>query len=75
MFFSNLFILFRDEQEATTNPANATVATVFNGPEQRRRFMDMELCQLDKAYLYYLTQYKKILKHSLIWKNIETNLH
>ena len=46
-----------------------------DGPEQRRRFMDMELCQLDKAYLYYLTQYKKILKHSLIWKNIETNLH
>ena len=46
-----------------------------DGPEQRRRFMDMELCQLDKAYLYFLTQYKKILKHSLIWKNIETNLH
>ncbi len=33
-----------------------------DGPEQRRRFMDMELCQIDKAYLYYLTQYKKILK-------------
>ena len=33
-----------------------------DGPEQRRRFMDMELCQLNKAYLYYLTQYKKILK-------------
>ena len=46
-----------------------------NGPSERRRFVNMELCQLDKAYLYYLTQYKKILKHSLIWKNIETNLH
>ncbi|MCI5731663.1 MAG: DNA replication/repair protein RecF [Eubacterium sp.] len=33
-----------------------------DGPEQRRRFMDMELCQINKAYLYYLTQYKKILK-------------
>ena len=33
-----------------------------DGPEERRRFMDMELCQLNKAYLYYLTQYKKILK-------------
>ena len=37
-----------------------------DGPEQRRRFMDMELCQLDKAYLYYLTQYKKILKRFLL---------
>lgn len=33
-----------------------------DGPEQRRRFMDLELCQLNKAYLYYLTQYKKVLK-------------
>ena len=33
-----------------------------DGPEQRRRFIDMELCQLDKTYLYYLTQYKKVLK-------------
>lgn len=33
-----------------------------DGPEQRRRFMDMELCQINKAYLYYLTQYKKVLK-------------
>lgn len=33
-----------------------------NGPEERRRFVDMELCQLNKSYLFYLTQYKKILK-------------
>ena len=33
-----------------------------DGPEERRRFIDMELCQLNKAYLYYLTQYKKILR-------------
>ena len=33
-----------------------------DGPEERRRFIDMELCQLNKAYLYYLTQYKKVLK-------------
>lgn len=33
-----------------------------DGPEQRRRFMDLELCQLNKAYLYYLTQYKRVLK-------------
>lgn len=33
-----------------------------DGPEERRRFVDMELCQLNKAYLFYLTQYKRILK-------------
>ena len=33
-----------------------------NGPGERRRFMDMELCQLNKAYLFYLKQYKKVLK-------------
>lgn len=32
-----------------------------NGPSQRRKFLDMELCQLDKIYLYYLTKYNKIL--------------
>lgn len=32
------------------------------GPEERRRFIDMELCQMDKAYMFYLTQYKKVLK-------------
>ena len=33
-----------------------------DGPEVRRRFIDMELCQLNKVYLFYLTQYKKALK-------------
>ena len=32
-----------------------------NGPSERRRFMDMELCQLDKIYLYHLSNYTKIL--------------
>ena len=32
-----------------------------NGPSERRRFLDAELCQLDKIYLYYLTKYNKIL--------------
>lgn len=32
-----------------------------NGPSQRRRFMDTELCQLDKVYLQYLAKYNKIL--------------
>lgn len=33
-----------------------------NGPDARRRFMDMELCQLDKMYLFSLTKYKHVLK-------------
>lgn len=32
-----------------------------NGPSERRRFLDMELCQLDKVYLYHLTKYNKVL--------------
>lgn len=32
-----------------------------NGPSERRRFLDLELCQLDKLYLYELTRYNKIL--------------
>lgn len=32
-----------------------------NGPSERRRFLDMELCQLDSIYLYHLTKYNKIL--------------
>ena len=32
-----------------------------NGPSERRRFLDMELCQLDKVYSYHLTKYNKIL--------------
>lgn len=32
-----------------------------NGPLERRRFLDFELCQLDKIYLFHLTNYNKIL--------------
>lgn len=32
-----------------------------NGPQERRRFIDIELCQLDKIYLSDLTKYNKIL--------------
>ena len=32
-----------------------------NGPAERRRFLDSELCQLDKIYLSDLTIYNKIL--------------
>lgn len=32
-----------------------------NGPSERRRFIDLELCQLDKLYLSDLSSYNKIL--------------
>lgn len=32
-----------------------------NGPSERRRFADMELCQLDNFYLYNLNNYNKII--------------
>lgn len=32
-----------------------------NGPADRRRFIDLELCQLDKLYLYDLSNYNKII--------------
>lgn len=32
-----------------------------NGPAERRKFIDVELCQLDKIYLYNLVNYNKAL--------------
>lgn len=37
------------------------LSIIKNGPGERRRFIDMELCQLNKMYLYNLTKYNKIL--------------
>ncbi|MBQ7678690.1 MAG: DNA replication/repair protein RecF [Butyrivibrio sp.] len=37
------------------------LAIVKNGPAERRRFMDMELCQLDPVYLANLTRYNRLL--------------
>ncbi len=34
-----------------------------NGPSERRRFMDVELCQLDKIYLSDLGNYNRVLAH------------
>ena len=34
---------------------------VKDGPGERRRFIDIALCQLSKAYFYALTRYNKIL--------------
>lgn len=38
------------------------LSLIKEGPGERRRFLDMELCQLSKIYYYDLQQYYKILK-------------
>lgn len=37
------------------------LSIIKNGPSERRRFIDMELCQLDNFYLYNLNSYNKIV--------------
>ena len=37
------------------------LSIIKNGPSERRRFIDMELCQLDNFYLYNLNNYNKII--------------
>jgi len=45
-----------------------------SGPSARRRFLDMELCQLSKVYYYNLRQYYKILKNrNNLLKKIQKN--
>ena len=37
------------------------LSIIKSGPERRRRFMDMELSQMDASYLYHLNQYNKVV--------------
>lgn len=37
------------------------LSIIKNGPAERRRFADIELCQLDSFYLYNLNNYNKII--------------
>ena len=41
------------------SPENLNI--IKNGPSERRRFIDMELCQIDKFYLDNLYKYNKII--------------
>ena len=45
-----------------------------NGPSYRRKFIDMELCQLDNFYLYNLNNYNKIVnQRNNLLKNLFLN--
>ena len=47
---------------------------VKSGPSERRRFIDLEMCQLSKIYYYDLKQYHKILKQrNNLLKEIQKN--
>ena len=37
------------------------LSIIKNGPSERRRFMDMELCQLDRLYIHDLIAYNRVL--------------
>lgn len=45
-----------------------------NGPSERRRFIDMELCQLDKVYLNNLVHYNKVvIQRNKLLKDLTLN--
>lgn len=39
------------------------LSIIKSAPQIRRKFMDSELCQLNKQYLYHLTNYNKVLNN------------
>ena len=50
------------------------LSIIKNGPSERRRFIDMELCQLDSFYLYNLDHYNKIVnQRNNLLKDIYSN--
>ncbi len=45
-----------------------------NGPAERRRFVDLELCQLNKLYVYNLVQYNKVVvQRNKLLKELDFN--
>ncbi len=59
----NIFLVFFSPDD---------LSLVKGGPIERRRFLDIEICQIDKVYLKNLANYYKVLKErNLILKNRE----
>ncbi len=59
----NIFLVFFSPDD---------LSLVKGGPSERRRFLDIELCQIDKVYLKNLSNYHKILKErNLLLKSKE----
>lgn len=52
------------------------LSIIKNGPSERRRFIDLELCQLDKNYLYNLSNYNKIVnQRNKLLKSMDFNMN
>lgn len=53
------------------------VALIYDDSKERRRFMDMVLCQVDSQYLYNLTTYKKALdqRNKILKQMAEKNMN
>lgn len=50
------------------------LSIIKNGPAERRRFIDMELCQIDNFYLYNLNSYNKIVnQRNVLLKDLYMN--
>ena len=51
------------------------IAIIKQGPGERRRFMDIAICQLSRAYFYLLTRYNKILsqRNSLLKSKVDAS--
>lgn len=48
------------------------LSIVKSGPSERRRFLDMELCQLDPIYTYHLANYTKVVtQRNRLLKDLE----
>lgn len=50
------------------------LSLIKQGPQERRKFIDMELCQINNIYYYNLSQYYKVLKQrNTLLKKISKN--
>ncbi|WP_317366849.1 DNA replication/repair protein RecF [uncultured Tyzzerella sp.] len=51
------------------------LSLIKQGPQERRKFIDMELCQINNIYYYNLSQYHKVLKQrNTLLKKIIKNI-
>ena len=54
-------VLIKNDLDYQVDMHLRDLSIVKDGPSERRRFMDMELCQLDASYLHDLNHYNKII--------------
>ena len=55
------------------SPEDLTI--IKNGPAERRRFMDLELCQISRLYYQNLASYNRILNQLIIYRISSSSDH